>query len=473
MEQSSDHLLLSAMTVGGEHVLTTAMMDITDPATGRVFHRVPKAEPAHLDAAVAAAHAAFPTWARLGWDRRAELLAEVGARIEANADRLARLLTLEQGKPLNNFGSVPEVASTGFVIAELAALRPEQSAVGNSVMTFMPLGVVGCIVPWNFPLGIALAQLVPALLAGNTVIVKPSPGTPVATLEMVAAVADLLPSGVLNALSGDDRLGGWMTTHPGIDKIAFTGSTETGKAVMRACAGTLKRLTLELGGNDAAILLEDVVPEVVAEKLFWSAFINNGQTCAAVKRIYAPQAMVARLGEALAEVAARVPIGPGIDASSQLGPLQNARQRDRVAALVDEARARGARVHCGGARLNSDGFFYPATILSGCDNEVGLVQEEQFGPAVPIVGYESEEAALSMANASSFGLGGSVWSSDTQRAASLARQLETGTIWVNEHALIHPQVPFFGTKQSGFGAISGRAGIEGFCRPQIEFSRSC
>jgi acyl-CoA reductase-like NAD-dependent aldehyde dehydrogenase len=325
---------------------------------------------------------------------------------------------------------------------------------------------VGAITPWNFPILLAVWKIAPALLAGNTVVIKPSPFTPLATLELGAALRDVLPAGALNVVSGGDELGSWITSHAVPRKISFTGSVATGKKVAAAAAPDLKRMTLELGGNDAAIVLPDVDPQAVAEKLFWGAFENTGQICSAIKRVYVHEDAYRPLVEKLAEHARAVKVGSGLEPDTQLGPLNNAPQFERVTELVNEARAAGASIEAGGDPLPGGGYFFAPTIVGDVAEGVRLVDEEQFGPALPVLTYRDVDDAIERANATPYGLSGSVWSGDTERAAELAGRLECGTAWVNKHLDIVPHAPFGGAKWSGIGVENGPWGLLGFTELQ-------
>jgi acyl-CoA reductase-like NAD-dependent aldehyde dehydrogenase len=330
-----------------------------------------------------------------------------------------------------------------------------------------PIGVVASITPWNWPLMIAAWHFGPAIRAGNTIVVKPSPLTPLSTLRLGEIAGGVLPPGVLNVISGDDTLGPLMTAHPGIAKIVFTGSSTTGRKVMESASATLKRVTLELGGNDAGIVLPDADPNEIAEGLFWGAFINSGQTCAALKRLYVHEDIYDAVCEALVDYAASVPLGDGANEDSRLGPLQNEAQFVKVRGLVDQARAAGARVLTGGAPVGERGYFYPVTLVADAHERMALVNEEQFGTALPIIRYRDVDDAVARANASENGLGGSVWSSDREAAKAVAARLQCGTAWINQHGAIQPDVPFGGVKASGIGTSFGRQGLEEFTTIQV------
>jgi acyl-CoA reductase-like NAD-dependent aldehyde dehydrogenase len=329
------------------------------------------------------------------------------------------------------------------------------------------MGVVAAITPWNFPIVLACWKLGPALRAGNTVVLKPSPFTPLSTLAMGSVLAGALPPGVLNVVSGTDPLGEWMTSHPVPRKVSFTGSIATGKRVAAAAATDLKRVTLELGGNDPAIVLDDADPNAIADSLFSHAFANCGQVCIAIKRVYAPEAMVADLVESLADRARRTVVGDGMDEATELGPINNLPQLERVTNLVDDALAHGARAVAGGHRLDRPGYFFAPTIIDRAHDGLKVVDEEQFGPVLPVVAYRDVEDAVAAANGTNYGLCASVWSSDPDRAERVANRLECGTAWINTHLEVAPHQPFSGVKWSGIGVENGRRGLDEFCELQV------
>jgi acyl-CoA reductase-like NAD-dependent aldehyde dehydrogenase len=458
-----------AMTIGGARRTGTEWLEVINPATEEPLAEVPLCTRALLDEAMAAAAEAYPSWRRDDHRRRRVLL-DLAELLTRSASELAALLTAEQGKPLRH--AEREVLGGAqwmryFARIELPREVIQDDAAGRAEVVRRPLGVVAAITPWNYPLMLALAKLAPALRAGNTVVLKPSPYTPVATLRMIELLGELLPPGVVNAVCGTDELGEWVTNHPVPAKISFTGSTATGKRVALAAAGELKRLTLELGGNDAAIVLDDADPEAIADELFWGAFTNGGQLCCAVKRVYVPVSIHDKLAAALSTRASQMRIGDGADPSTQVGPLTNPAQLERVTELVEDARARGARVATGGERLRRRGYFYAPTVLTDTRDGFPVVDEEQFGPVLPIVRYESGLDAVAAANATQFGLSGSVWSSDPARAAAVAAELECGTVWINTHLVTGPHQPLCGWKCSGIGVENGRLGLESFTQPQV------
>ena len=466
------------MTIGGAAATTADRFEVLNPSTGAVVDTAPNATAADLERAVAAARAAQAAWAARPDEERAFLAAKVAETITANADDLARLLTLEQGKPLNGLGSRFELGGAAAWAGYTAGLSlPERvlqdTHEGKVELSRKPVGVVGSITPWNFPLMIAVWHFLPAIRTGNTVVLKPSPLTPLATLRMVALLNEVLPAGVLNVVTGDDRgfnVGAAMSAHPGIDKIVFTGSTATGRHVMRSAAENLKRLTLELGGNDAGIVLPDADPARIAEGLFWGAFINNGQTCAALKRLYVHDSLYDDVCQRLADYAANIPVGDGLDEKSILGPVQNAMQLDKVRELVEDAKAKGGRILIGGEAPEGEGYFYPITLVADVDNGVRLVDEEQFGPVLPIIRYSDLDEVIRRANDNPAGLGGSVWSGDADKARAVALQLECGSVWINKHGAIQPNAPFGGVKQSGIGVEFGVDGLKEFTTIQTVLS---
>ncbi len=451
-------------------MLTDASFGVINPATGSEFARCPLATGAELAAAVGAARRAWPLWAATPIERRAELIEAIAKLIETEKDSLARLLSSEQGKPVHS-GAAGEIVAALAWARATAALRPAVDVLQNDAVARIevhrkPLGVVASITPWNHPVLIAVWHVMPALLAGNTVVIKPSSYTPLSTLRMVEIANEVLPRGVLNALAGEGSLGRSMSTHPGIDKIVFTGSTATGRSIMAGSAATLKRLTLELGGNDAAIVLDDAPVEKIAAKLFAKAFVNSGQTCAAIKRLFVHESRHDELADRLATLAREARVGPGDDPTTQFGPLQNRAQLDFVCALAEDARARGGRFLAGGKPLDRPGYFFPLSIVVDVDDDARIVSEEQFGPILPLLRYRDTDEAIARANASENGLGGSVWSADVERATGLAKQLQCGTAWVNDHATLSPLAPFGGVKQSGIGVEFGLYGLEEYLQLQ-------
>ena len=457
-----------AMTIGGESIRGEKTRGVVNPAVGTEFAEVPDCSRSELDAAMDAARQAFPAWSR-DEDRRREALLACAQRLKETVDRLAPYLTREQGKPLKKAGEEIIGASVWFKYTSGLEIPVEVVQDDEKVRAEIhrkPLGVVAAITPWNYPLLLATWKLAPALLAGNTVVLKPSPYTPVTSLLLGEILRDVLPPGVLNVVSGGDELGSWMTHHPVPRKISFTGSVPTGKKVALAAASDLKRVTLELGGNDAAILLPDLDAERVASKIFWGAFENTGQVCSAIKRVYVPESQYASFVDRIAEVARNTKVGDGLEEDTQLGPLNNEAQLERVSDLVEQARKSGARIVTGGERLSERGYFYAPTVVSDISDDEPLVAEEQFGPALPVLPYKDVDEAVARANATRYGLSGSVWSSDPEKGAEVAGRLECGTAWVNQHIAIAPNLPFGGAKWSGIGVENGPWGLLGFTEIQ-------
>jgi len=457
------------MTINGKAVAGSKTVGVINPATGKTFAQVPDCSRAELDQAMDSAHKAFTTWSK-DINLRRKVLGECSAALMNPPEGLARTLTQEQGKPLDKAGQ--EVMGTAFWAQYTSTLELPVEVVQDNAQSHIevrrkPLGVVAAITPWNYPIMLAMWKIAPALLAGNTVVLKPSPFTPITTLMLGEILRDIIPPGVLNVVSGGDELGAMMTSHKVPRKISFTGSVETGKKVAAAAAPDLKRVTLELGGNDAAIVLPDVNPKEVAQKIFWGAFENSGQICSAIKRVYVHEKVYSSVLETLGEIAQGVKVGNGLDEGTQLGPLNNKPQFERVTELVEDAKKHGAKIVTGGKRLGNEGYFYAPTIVSEISDGVRLVDEEQFGPALPVMPYKDVDEAVRRANSTTYGLSGSVWGSDSEQAAEVAKQLECGSAWVNQHLAIAPNLPFGGAKWSGIGVENGPWGLLGFTEIQV------
>jgi acyl-CoA reductase-like NAD-dependent aldehyde dehydrogenase len=463
------------LIIGGAAVATATHAEVLNPSTGDVVGMMPLATSDQLDQAVAAAGLAFKTWSKTSDAERRAALHAIAAAIGEHDEELALLITLEQGKPLNGLGSRFEMggalAWTRYTAdIDLPVEVLQDSPEGRVELHRKPIGVVGSITPWNWPVMIACWHIMPAIRAGNTVVIKPSPLTPLSTIRLVEIINSVLPPGVVNVVTGENHIGAALSAHPDVAKMTFTGSTETGKKVMASAVSTLKRLTLELGGNDAGIVLPDADPETIAEGLFWGAFINNGQTCAALKRLYVHDSLYDAVCDRLVAYAQAVKVGDGQDPDSILGPVQNEMQFNKVVELVEDARANGGRVLVGGQRLNRPGYFYPITLVADVDHGVRLVDEEQFGPVLPIIRYSDIDEVIARANANPAGLGGSVWSRDPDTARRYATRLECGSVWINKHGAIQPNAPFGGVKQSGFGVEFGAEGLKEFTTIQTVLS---
>jgi len=456
------------MTIDGKAVAGQTTFGVVNPATGEVFTQAPDCSKAQLDHAMESAQRAFRNWRKDEPTRRQTLIACANA-LKARAGEVAQVLTQEQGKPL---AKATEEVIGGVVWFQVTAglqIPVDLIADGPDARVEVhrrPYGVVGAITPWNFPLLLAIWKIAPALLAGNTIVLKPSPFTPLSTLKLGEILRDVVPAGVINTISGGDQLGAWVSEHPVVRKISFTGSVATGKKIAIAAAPDLKRVTLELGGNDAAIVLKDVDPKAVAEKLFWGAFSNSGQVCSAIKRLYVEEEIYQPIVDELAAVARRVKVGNGLEAGTELGPVNNKPQFQRVRELVEDAKKHGATFVTGGAPLGDKGYFFQPTLVTGIAEGTRLVDEEQFGPALPIMPFRRVEDAVERANATHFGLSGSVWSRDVVRATQIASELECGTGWVNQHLAIRPDAPFGGSKWSGIGYENGPYGLAAFTELQ-------
>lgn len=457
------------LLVDGRMIAGASTLEVLNPATGRRLATCPRADLAQLHAAVAAAKKAFPAWSSTPIDARRQALLEIADAMQARAPEFARLLTQEQGKPLAQ--AAGEIGRAIGLIRAVAAMDLPSKVLRESyqeriVQLHLPLGVVAAITPWNYPVILLMMKVAPALLAGNTLVAKPAPSTPLTTLLFGEICAKLLPPGVLNTIVDDHDLGGELTRHPDVAKVAFTGSTATGRKVMASVATSIKRLTLELGGNDAAIVLDDVDVKAVAARIFQGAMVNSGQVCLAIKRVYVPETIYEAMCEELALLANAAIIGDGLDAATQIGPLQNRVQYEKVKEYLREAHSHG-KVIAGGVALEREGYFIAPTIVRDIADDSRLVREEQFGPVLPVLKYSDLDDAIARANDSEYGLGGTVWGTDLHRAFSVAQRLASGTVWVNKHLDLQPDIPFAGAKQSGFGTEMGQEGLEEFTQARV------
>ena len=462
------HLLVNGESVPGDK----GTFDVINPATSEPFAQAPVASLAQLDSAVTAAAEAFKQWRATSHEERRDALHRIADDIVANKAELAELIVMEQGKPLPlaDFEVMGAHDWTRYnADLEIPVEVIEDSDTQRIELHRKPLGVVASITPWNWPFMIAAWHIMPALRAGNAVVSKPSEFTPLNTIRLAELIAKHVPPGVINVVTGDVEIGNAISSHPGIQKIIFTGSTATGQNVMRAAAGNLKRLTLELGGNDAALVLPGTDVAKACEGIFPAAFLNMGQTCAALKRLYVHESQYDEFCETLKAMAEAQVVGSGMEPNVSFGPIQNVRQYEKVKGLVEDAKAQGAKVLCGGEPGDGPGYFYPPTIVSDISDGTRLVDEEQFGPVLPIIAYKDVEDAISRANASSAGLGGSVWSSDPDQAREIAERIESGVTWVNSHAQIQPNTPFGGVKMSGFGIEFGLEGLLAYTSHHLVF----
>ena len=461
---SDYRLLIDGALVEGDQT-----MDVINPATEEVLSACPRASEDQLNAAVAAAKSAFESWSQTSMDERKAVVNAIADAIEANATELAQLLTQEQGKPLGD--ATGEVFGTAAFFRYFTSLDLPVEVLDDSDGRRVeahrkPVGVVGAIVPWNFPMILMAFKVPPALIAGNTVVLKPAPTTPLTSLKLGELIRDIVPPGVVNVITDANDLGAPLTAHPDVAKISFTGSTATGSKVMAGAAGLLKRITLELGGNDAGVVLDDVDPKAVAPQLFASAFQNSGQVCIAMKRLYVHDSIYEEVVEELSALANETVIGDGLEQGTKLGPLQNSMQFEKVKELIEDA-ARNGTIAAGGEVPEQPGYFIRPTIVRDVAEGTRIVDEEQFGPVLPVIRFEDEQEAIDRANRSSYGLGGSIWSSDLDRAYSLAEQMEAGTVWINKHAELDPGIPFGGVKQSGIGSELGQEGLEEFTQLKV------
>ncbi len=457
--------------IDGEMVDNGEWLEVLNPANEQAVGRVPACGKDELDRAVAAARRAFKDWKKTSPEERQKVVQGIAAAIKENADELFRLLTSEQGKPHAQaqqeiYGAAGLAAAQSTLTLDDVVNQDDDTRLSRTRR--VPVGVVGGIVPWNFPVMMAIQKIVPALVAGCTIVLKPSPFTPLTTLRIAELIKDVVPAGTVNIITGEDSLGPMITEHPDIDKITFTGSTATGKKIMEGASGDLKRITLELGGNDASIVLPDADVEKVAEQLFWSSFSNAGQVCIAAKRVYIHKDIYDDLSKAIAEYAKTVVVGDGSQQGTGVGPIQNKKQYERVLELIQDAKDNGYKFLTGGDKDPSGtGYYVPITILDNPPEDARIVAEEQFGPVMPLLKFDSIDEVIERANNSEYGLAGAVWTKDTDKGVEIAEQLETGTVWINEFMHLSPFSPFGGHKQSGFGAEYGLDGLKEFTYPQV------
>lgn len=455
------------MLIDGQLTEATARLSVINPADESVVAEVSDADSAVVDSAVAAAKLAYESWRKTGFAERQALLRKLSAVLKDNADELAALLIQEQGRPLALAQFEIDLAQRYLDFYAGQALDVEvmhDDANGRVELHRKPLGVVAAISPWNAPLYLSLSKVAPALLAGNSVVLKPPPTSPLTVLRFGELVSAIIPRGLLNIISGGNETGAALVEHPDVAKITFTGSTQTGKVIMRAAASSLKRLTLELGGNDAAIVLPDVDPKAIAASLFGAAFFNSGQICAIIKRLYVHDDIYDSLCDELAALANAASVGSGPE--SQFGPIQNKAQLDKVMGYLEEAKNTG-RIIAGGHRIDRPGYFVALTVVRDILDGTPLVDEEPFGPILPVVRFSSVDDVIAKANRSTLGLGASVWTKNIDAARDIASRIDSGTVWINQHCALDPSIPFPTRKQSGIGVESGREGLLEFTALQV------
>ncbi|KAJ6584965.1 aldehyde dehydrogenase-like protein [Mycena capillaripes] len=450
--------------INGQFVPTSKTRHSIDPATEEALYEVPVATKEDLDSAVQHARTAFTAWSKTSFDERAKLLLAFADAIEENRAELAKLQTMEQGKPLSLAQNEVDLTLRWlrqFATMEIKDVVLEDDDEKTIYTTFPPIGIVAAIVPWNWPIMLGLGKVGPALMTGNTVIMKPSPYTPYCDLKLGEIGMKVFPPGVFQVLSGEDDLGPWMTSHPGVDMISFTGSIATGKRVAASCAKTLKRYLLELGGNDATIICDDVDIGKCLPKIATLSFLNSGQICMLTKRIYVHENIYDQFRDAMVEFTKNhIKTGGGFEPDIVVGPIQNSMQFELVKDMYSQIDKCGWKAAlAGGVRETSKGYFIEPAIIDNPPEDSRIVVEEPFGPIVPILKWSSEDDVISRANALRTGLGASVWSKDVKRAERMARQLSAGSVWVNSHFDVAPNVPFGGHKESGIGM---EWGIEGF-----------
>ncbi|WP_327589701.1 aldehyde dehydrogenase family protein [Nonomuraea sp. NBC_00507] len=470
------------MLIGGEWVesRTGETLESVDPATGRKLTTIARADSADVDRAVRAARAAFesPAWRDISPLDRGRLLNTLAELIEAHADELALIEAHDNGKPVNVARAV-DVGSSAKLFRYFAgwpskfegSTVPVSPRGGLKILNYTlhePVGVVGAIVPWNFPMSMACWKLAPALATGNTVVLKPAEETSLSTLRLAELIQEAgFPDGVVNVVTGAGaEAGAAIADHPGVDKIAFTGSTEVGRLVARAATGNLKKVSLELGGKSPHIVLPDADPAQVAEAAADAIFFNQGQTCTAGSRLYVHKRIYDEVMAALVERARRIVVGPGTDPGTEMGPLVSAKQLARVGEYIASGRQEGGKLATGGGRPDGlgedyrDGFFLQPTIFVETDHSMRVVREEVFGPVLVAMEWDDIDDLVAKANDTPYGLSAGVWTQDLKMAHRIAAAIRAGTVWVNCYNLTDPGSPFGGYKQSGWGREMGREVLE-------------
>lgn len=453
-----------SMTINGQAVYTEKTHPAYNPATKEVIAQVPDCSEEQLNETVACAREAFKSWSQTPVAERQQAVVALAEALEAHAEEFMALLTREQGKPRG--GAEWEVFGSAAWLREIATQSLDDEVLESTderevVTRYTPVGVVGAIVPWNFPLLLSVWKIAPALVAGCTVILKPSPYTPLCDLKFVEMAQQVLPPGVVNCVTGDNTLGQWMTAHPDINKIAFTGSTATGRHVYRSAAETIKRVTLELGGNDPAIVLPDVDPKEIAPELFWASFQNNAQFCNVTKRLYIHESIYDEVRDAMVDfINSEVKVGDGREEDTTLGPIQNLMQYEKVQGFFDDCKANGHKFAVGGEIDTSlPGWFVPVTLVDNPPEDSRIVREEPFGPILPLLKWSDEDDVVARANDTIYGLGATVWGKDLEAVQRIGNQIEAGTVWLNEVHQYTPHQAFGGHKQSGLGCENSIHGL--------------
>jgi acyl-CoA reductase-like NAD-dependent aldehyde dehydrogenase len=471
MSTTHTHASHYSMLIDGRSVQAEgAPADVLNPATEEVVGTAPDITDAQYEEALESAGRAFPAWRDTPLEERRKVLVAMARIIEENLDELTALHTAEQGKPLA--AARLEWAGSARWLATMAEFDYHADETreegGRTVrVRHTPYGVVAGIVPWNFPVALAVWKVAPALLTGNTLVLKPSPYTPLTMLRFGELVRDVVPAGVLNIVSGTSGLGNRLTSDPRVAKISLTGSTATGKAVMATASQRLARVTLELGGNDAAIVLPDVDLDTTVEKVFWAAFVNSAQICIGAKRIYVHDSIYDAFAERFAKIAETAVVGNGAEDGVELGPVQNVRQYQRVRELIEATEQAGHRFLVKGDIPEGPGYFIHPTVVDNPPDDARIVREEPFGPIVPLLRYSTVDEAVARANDSEYGLAGSVWSSDPEAAAEVAARLDTGVVWVNAAQVLAPGIPFSGHKESGIGHENGVEGVQSYTNTHV------
>ncbi|MEU0466054.1 aldehyde dehydrogenase [Amycolatopsis sp. NPDC006131] len=453
---------------------TRGRIDVHSASTEELLGSVPEGAEADVDAAVAAARRAFDDpagWSRWDPQQRAEVLERFAVALEKRAAETARRVTIQNGMPISlaqQFeGGFPPVLLRYF--AGLVTGNPQEETRpgmlgGSSRVIREPIGVVAAIVPWNVPQAITFLKLAPALAAGCTVVLKPAPETVLDAMLMAEAAAEAgLPEGVLSVIPGGRELGAYLIGHPGVDKVSFTGSTAAGRSIAETCGRLLRPVTLELGGKSAAIVLDDARLSETIESFFAATLLNNGQICWLGTRVLAPRARYGEVVDTITDLARSLAVGDPLDEGTQVGPLVSARQRDRVESYIAKGLGEGARLTAGGGRPSGldRGWFVEPTVFADVDNQHTIAQEEIFGPVLSVIPYGDEDEAVAIANASEYGLGGTVWTADPDRGEAVARRVASGTIGINAYAN-DPTAPFGGIKSSGIGRELGPEGLHSY-----------